>query len=77
MIPPLLSEITVRGAALHNLKHVSFSLPRNQLVIFTGLSGSGKSMMAFDSHKYLYCGFTQHLFRNQKKWIGNEFERLG
>jgi excinuclease ABC subunit A len=45
-------EITVRGARLHNLKNVSFSLPKNQFVVFTGLSGSGKSTMAFDTlHK--------------------------
>ena len=49
---PLMSEITVRGARLHNLKHVSFSIPKNQFVVFTGLSGSGKSTMAFDTlHK--------------------------
>jgi excinuclease ABC subunit A len=47
-----MSEIIVRGARLHNLKHISFSLPKNQLVLFTGLSGSGKSTMAFDTlHK--------------------------
>ena len=47
-----MSEITVRGARLHNLKNVSFSIPKNQLVVFTGLSGSGKSTMAFDTlHK--------------------------
>jgi excinuclease ABC subunit A len=47
-----MSEITIRGARLHNLKHISFSLPKNQLVVFTGLSGSGKSTMAFDTlHK--------------------------
>src|SRR6266496_3541329 len=49
---PLMSEITVRGARLHNLKNVSFSVPKNRLVVFTGLSGSGKSTMAFDTlHK--------------------------
>ena len=43
-----MSEITVRGARLHNLKNISFSIPKNRLVVFTGLSGSGKSTMAFD-----------------------------
>jgi excinuclease ABC subunit A len=48
----LMSEIIVRGARLHNLKNVSFSIPKNQFVVFTGLSGSGKSTMAFDTlHK--------------------------
>ena len=47
-----MSEMTIRGARLHNLKNVSFSLPKNQFVVFTGLSGSGKSTMAFDTlHK--------------------------
>jgi excinuclease ABC subunit A len=44
-----MSSITVRGARLHNLKNVSLSIPKNKLVIFTGLSGSGKSSMAFDT----------------------------
>ena len=45
-------EITIRGARLHNLKNVSFSIPKNRFIVFTGLSGSGKSTMAFDTlHK--------------------------
>src|SRR4030067_294766 len=47
-----MSEITVRGARLHNLKNVSLSIPKNRLVVFPGVSGSGKSTMAFDTlHK--------------------------
>jgi len=42
-------EITIRGAREHNLKNVSLSLPRNKLIVFTGLSGSGKSSLAFDT----------------------------
>lgn len=41
--------IEVIGAAEHNLKHVDLSFPRNKLVVFTGLSGSGKSSLAFDT----------------------------
>ncbi|MBY0267199.1 MAG: excinuclease ABC subunit UvrA [Burkholderiales bacterium] len=41
--------IRVRGARTHNLKNVSLDLPRNQLVVITGLSGSGKSSLAFDT----------------------------
>jgi excinuclease ABC subunit A len=41
--------IRVRGARAHNLKNVNVDLPRNQLVVMTGLSGSGKSSLAFDT----------------------------
>jgi excinuclease ABC subunit A len=47
-----MSEIILRGARLHNLKNISFSIPKNKLVVFSGVSGSGKSTMAFDTlHK--------------------------
>ncbi|HYD35863.1 MAG TPA: excinuclease ABC subunit UvrA [Vitreimonas sp.] len=41
--------ITVTGAREHNLKNVTLNIPKNQLVVFTGLSGSGKSSLAFDT----------------------------
>ncbi|HWQ47299.1 MAG TPA: hypothetical protein VN376_10545, partial [Longilinea sp.] len=41
-------QITIRGARLHNLKNITLSIPKNQLVVFTGLSGSGKSTLGFD-----------------------------
>ena len=42
-------SITIRGAREHNLKNVDVTIPRDQLVVFTGLSGSGKSSLAFDT----------------------------
>jgi excinuclease ABC subunit A len=42
-------KIIVRGAREHNLKNISLELPRDQLIVFTGLSGSGKSSLAFDT----------------------------
>ncbi len=43
-----MSAITVRGARLHNFKNVTLAIPKNQMVVFCGVSGSGKSTMAFD-----------------------------
>jgi excinuclease ABC subunit A len=43
------TEITVQGARVHNLKNVTVSIPRNKLTVVTGLSGSGKSSLAFDT----------------------------
>ena len=42
-------KITIKGAREHNLKNVSLEIPRNELVVFTGVSGSGKSSLAFDT----------------------------
>src|SRR5262245_8621358 len=42
-------SIVVKGAAEHNLKHIDLVLPRNRLIVLTGLSGSGKSSLAFDT----------------------------
>src|ERR1051325_2574039 len=41
--------IIIKGARLHNLKNVDVAIPRNDLVVITGLSGSGKSSLAFDT----------------------------
>ncbi len=42
-------KIVIKGAKTHNLKNISVELPRNKMVVFTGLSGSGKSSLAFDT----------------------------
>jgi excinuclease ABC subunit A len=44
-----MDSIRIRGARTHNLKNLSVELPRNKLVVITGLSGSGKSSFAFDT----------------------------
>src|SRR5512138_896683 len=44
-----IDKITVRGARQHNLKNISVEIPRNTLTVITGLSGSGKSSLAFDT----------------------------
>ncbi|NQZ96291.1 MAG: excinuclease ABC subunit UvrA [Myxococcales bacterium] len=47
--PPSLSHIVVRGAREHNLRDLELQIPRDRLVVITGLSGSGKSSLAFDT----------------------------
>ena len=44
-----MKEIFVKGAKENNLKNIDLVLPRDQLIVFTGLSGSGKSSLAFDT----------------------------
>ena len=44
-----MESIKIRGARTHNLKNINLDLPRNRLTVITGLSGSGKSSLAFDT----------------------------
>lgn len=43
------NKIIIKGAKEHNLKNIDLEIPRDKLVVFTGLSGSGKSSLAFDT----------------------------
>ena len=45
----LKTEIIIKGASEHNLKNIDLAIPRDKLVVFTGVSGSGKSSLAFDT----------------------------
>ena len=45
----MVGNIVIRGASQHNLKNINAVIPRNKLVVITGLSGSGKSSLAFDT----------------------------
>ena len=45
----MLDTIIIKGAKEHNLKDISLELPKNELIVFTGVSGSGKSSLAFDT----------------------------
>ena len=42
-------KIKIKGAREHNLKYINLEIPRNKMTVFTGLSGSGKSSLAFDT----------------------------
>ena len=45
----MLNDVIVKGAREHNLKNITVQIPRNKLTVITGLSGSGKSSLAFDT----------------------------
>src|SRR5574344_1893627 len=45
----MLEDIVIKGARENNLKNINLTIPRNKLVVFTGVSGSGKSTLAFDT----------------------------
>jgi excinuclease ABC subunit A len=77
-------EIIIKGAREHNLKNISLSIPRNKLVCFTGLSGSGKSSLAFDTifaegqRRYVesLSAYARQFLGNMKKPDVDEIEGL-
>jgi excinuclease UvrABC ATPase subunit len=58
-----MDSINIRGARVHNLKNIDVSIPRNKLVVITGLSGSGKSSLAFDTMQKAKEGMLSHCQR--------------
>jgi len=66
------SHITIKGARVHNLRNISLQIPRNRFVVITGLSGSGKSSLAFDT---IYAEgqrrFMETLSPYARQYIGN------
>ena len=47
----MIDKIIIKGAREHNLKNIDLELPRDKLIVMTGLSGSGKSSLAFDTDR--------------------------
>ncbi len=65
------TKITVRGARVHNLKNVDVTIPRDKLVVFTGLSGSGKTSLAFDTiYAEGYRRFVESLSSYARQFLG-------
>jgi excinuclease ABC subunit A len=69
----MISKIQVRGAREHNLKNINLDIPRNQLVVITGLSGSGKSSLAFDT---LYAEGQRRYLESLSSYARQFLERL-
>jgi len=68
-----MAQIRIRGARTHNLKNISLDLPRHSLVVITGLSGSGKSSLAFDT---LYAEGQRRYVESLSAYARQFLERL-
>src|SRR5690242_19316371 len=66
--------VRVRGARVHNLKHIDVSIPRNALVVFTGVSGSGKSSLAFGT---LYAEAQRRYLESVAPYARRLFHQVG
>lgn len=71
--PPTGTQIIIRGARQHNLKNIDLTLPRNRLIVVTGLSGSGKSSLAFDT---LYAEGQRRYVESLSTYARQFLERL-
>src|SRR6201986_4241318 len=77
-------KIIVKGARTHNLKNITVEMPRNKMVVFTGLSGSGKSSLAFDTifaegqRRYVesLSSYARQFLRQMQKPDGDEISGL-
>ena len=72
-IRPMETKIVIRGAREHNLKNINLEIPRNKLVVITGLSGSGKSSLAFDT---LYAEGQRRYLESLSSYARQFLERL-
>ena len=68
------NSIIIKGARQHNLKNIDLEIPRNKLVVITGLSGSGKSSMAFDT---IYAeGTPEQIVKNKCSYTGRFLKKV-
>src|SRR5690606_1055936 len=70
-IPKANKDILIKGAKVHNLKNISVAIPRHKLVVITGLSGSGKSGLAFDTlYAEVQRRYVESLSRYARQFLG-------
>ena len=76
MIPPrhLAGFVSVKGARQHNLKNIDVEIPRDALVVFTGVSGSGKSSLAFGT---LYAEAQRRYLESVAPYARRLFDQMG